>query len=395
MLGCDERNTVGKKRVKVVVIQCICPHYRVPFFRKLAEEVDLTLFYGRGERRGSWRSGENIDGFRHKRLFSIVIKFQIRDVQARLVWFPTLLYHLHRNKPDVIISEGFTNIVNNLFTWSYCTFLRLPWIIWDSGRKKEKPMSLLRKILEPLNLFLLRDVCAIIGYSSVSKDYFLSSGIDGEKIFIAQNTIDVKTCLQRAAELRARPDKMEEMKNRFHLHGKRVLLYVGVLEKRKKVEDLIEVYGELEKEFADICLLIIGEGSYREKLMDFAKRKRVKNCLFLGRIIEGVEQYFVLSDIFVLPGRGGLAVNQAMAYGKPVIVGEGDGTEADLVKNNVNGFLIHNTSELKNALVRLLTQKSSIQSMGRASVAMIQKYDLDNMAAQFVEAVEYCLQAKP
>ena len=38
-----------------------------------------------------------------------------------------------------------------------------------------------------------------------------------------------------------------------------------------------------------------------------------------------------MSNIFVLPGTGGLAINEAMAYGLPVICSEADGTEKDLV----------------------------------------------------------------
>ena len=41
----------------------------------------------------------------------------------------------------------------------------------------------------------------------------------------------------------------------------------------------------------------------------------------------------------MLPGTGGLAVQQAMAHGLPVIVAQGDGTQDDLVRPE-NGWQI-------------------------------------------------------
>ncbi len=49
--------------------------------------------------------------------------------------------------------------------------------------------------------------------------------------------------------------------------------------------------------------------------------------------------YFARADLFVLPGTGGLAVQQAMAHALPVIVARGDGTQDDLVRDG-NGWQI-------------------------------------------------------
>ena len=42
--------------------------------------------------------------------------------------------------------------------------------------------------------------------------------------------------------------------------------------------------------------------------------------------------HFAGADLFVLPGTGGLAVQEAMSYALPVIVAKGDGTQEDLVR---------------------------------------------------------------
>ncbi len=48
---------------------------------------------------------------------------------------------------------------------------------------------------------------------------------------------------------------------------------------------------------------------------------------------------FQQADLFVLPGTGGLALQQALGFALPAIAAEGDGTQADLVRPE-NGWLV-------------------------------------------------------
>ncbi len=61
--------------------------------------------------------------------------------------------------------------------------------------------------------------------------------------------------------------------------------------------------------------------------------------------------------LFILPGLGGLALNQAMFWGKPCIVSEADGTEDDLVIEHLTGFRFKSDDKfsLLNAMERALT----------------------------------------
>lgn len=384
---------MGNNKLKVALIQLVCPHYRIPFFKRFAEKVDLTLFYGKGEKKGSWQNAKNIDGFPHKKLFSISLKFHIGDFPVRLVWFPTLLFHIYKRKPEVIISEGFTNIANNVFTWVYCKIFSDPWMIWDSGRRRRrgKPMSLFRKLIEPLNIFLLKQAKAIIAYGSIAKDYFLSLGISPKKIFIAQNTIDVETCFKEAERVKANPSIIKEVRRKLNLNGKKVILYVGALEKRKKVENLITVFNELKKEIRNISLIIIGDGPYKETLFNLVQKRNIKDCLFLGKIIKGVGAYFVLSDIFVQPGWNSLATIEGMAYGKSVITVPYGGPEYEVVDNGKTGFIVErdNLIQLKKFIRKLITDEELRKQMGRLARARAKIFNLDNMVEGFLEAIKY------
>ncbi|GAG92405.1 unnamed protein product, partial [marine sediment metagenome] len=88
------------------------------------------------------------------------------------------------------------------------------------------------------------------------------------------------------------------------------------------------------------------------------------------------------------PGAGGLAVQEAMAYGLPVIVAEGDGTQDDLVSSG-NGWLI--TPDDEYALIKSLEEALSdpirLREMGAESFKIVQEeINVEQMVAVFVEA---------
>ena len=70
--------------------------------------------------------------------------------------------------------------------------------------------------------------------------------------------------------------------------------------------------------------------------------------------------------MFVLPGTGGLAINEAMAHRLPVISGYADGSADDLVVDGVTGFRLKEDSATAWAgrLGALLSDPELARSMG-------------------------------
>src|SRR5699024_8021625 len=105
-----------------------------------------------------------------------------------------------------------------------------------------------------------------------------------------------------------------------------------------------------------------------------------------------VELIFRKADVFLLPGTGGLAVNEAMAYALPVISAPGDGTIYDLIDDGKNGFLIEHNCNIDVLASRmeyfLNLKKEGLDQMGNYSLQKIQQEaTLDNMANQFVKGI--------
>jgi glycosyltransferase involved in cell wall biosynthesis len=112
-----------------------------------------------------------------------------------------------------------------------------------------------------------------------------------------------------------------------------------------------------------------------------------------------LEAYFTTADLFVLPGTGGLAVQQAMAHALPVIVAEGDGTQEDMIrmgKEASNGWLVpaDDRVALVEALQAALSDPLRLRQMGAESYRIVvEDVNLEQMVEVFVEALKATMQS--
>ncbi len=222
-----------------------------------------------------------------------------------------------------------------------------------------------------LRLHFLRQFDALIAYSQRGADEYASLGFPREKIFVAHNAVSPAPTfnLQRST---------------FNI--KPCILFVGRLQARKRVDRLLRVCAELESKPR---LVIVGDGPERAKLELLAKEV-YPSAEFIGTK-HGAEltPYFAEADLFVLPGTGGLAVQEAMAHGLPVIVAKGDGTQDDLVRAG-NGWQI--PPEDYGALVQVtreaLSDVSRLRRMGAESLRIVtEEINIEKMVESFVRAL--------
>lgn len=136
-------------------------------------------------------------------------------------------------------------------------------------------------------------------------------------------------------------------------------------------------------------LLIVGDGPERDSLQTLAS-EAYPSAEFIGAK-HGAElkPYFEQADLFVLPGTGGLAVQEAMSYGLPVIVAKGDGTQDDLVRE-MNGWQIEpeNYSALVSAMKNALSDTARLREMGKESFRIVsEEINIQKMAEIFIRAL--------
>jgi len=146
------------------------------------------------------------------------------------------------------------------------------------------------------------------------------------------------------------------------------LLYAGYLFEYKGVQDAIRALSILNKEHGMKAILtIIGEGPYKQKLINLAKQLGIEHCIIWKPFVkrELLIKEYCQADIFVFPSRAemfGLVAYEALAFGKPVIVAK----KAALIEccYNYNSCIcVKDNEELANKILKLFSTGLDISSL--------------------------------
>lgn len=214
---------------------------------------------------------------------------------------------------------------------------------------------------------------ALLAYSQRGADEYAALGFPREKIYVAHNSVATRP----TAALPPRPST-------FNLQP--TVLFVGRLQARKRVDSLLRACAHLE---AKPRLVIVGDGPQREKLESLA-RDIYPRAEFAGaRHGSALQPYFTEADLFVLPGTGGLAIQEAMSYGLPVIVAQGDGTQDDLVRRE-NGWQVPpgDFEALVATMKDALSDVARLRRMGEESYRIVrEEINIEKMVETFVTAL--------
>jgi len=247
---------------------------------------------------------------------------------------------------DIIVFEGTTNILNNSFLIPYAKSQRKKLIFWDAGYTLNK-RSLKRKIIDGINLPFVCLTDLQMAYSTLAKNY-MKKNMGAKNAFVNLNTINTRYFEKIKTEI------TENVHS--YLFDKRhiKLLYVGVIEKRKKIQELIDIILLLNKKDKRFSINIIGSGNQLSALKEYTKSNN--EISFLGPIYnkEKLKPYYFNSDLFVLPGDGGLAIVQSHLFGLPVVCIKGaDGTELDYI--TYKPFLLDKLNDVYQLLDNLIS----------------------------------------
>lgn len=312
----------------VLIIQRFYYNFREGFFDYLSETKFSFKLINSTRSRG--RVIVN-PGAEKKNFFVKTFSFPIGDNH---VIFPFLFFRIIQLNPRIIVTEGGQNTINNLQVFLYCLLFRKEYIIWDLGKAYSSfGNSLTRRLYMSVYKHLIRHAKYIFGYNSQSKEYFKSLGIKDCKIVILNNTIDTR----RIKKIRSTKfDELPvELQNKLS-HESIKIIFVGSLIRSKNIERMAELMKIIGEKY---CLMIAGDGEPQYKI-ELEKLFHGTNHIFLGyKNIEQLAPFYKLATFSILPGLGGLSINQSMAFGVPVICHSADGAEQDLVFKDETGYI--------------------------------------------------------
>ncbi|HSB65227.1 MAG TPA: glycosyltransferase family 4 protein, partial [Anaerolineales bacterium] len=231
------------------------------------------------------------------------------------------------------------------------------------------------RIRQAQRLNMLRSLDAIIAYSRQGAEQYRKLGIPTGRVYVASNAVE-KAPIN---PLPVRPEAFE---------GRPTLLFVGRLQSRKRVDLLIQACSALPSHLRP-RLVIVGDGPVIGELRQMADRVYPTTEFAGAKHGAELESNFAQADLFVLPGTGGLAIQQAMAHGLPVIVAQGDGTQDDLVREE-NGWQVplNDLPALINLIQSALSDPARLRRMGEASSRIVtEEVNVEAMVEVFIRVL--------
>ena len=350
---------------KLALQQRVLPSYRAPFFDLLASacEGGMSLFTGMP------RPSEGITTTDQLQNANYVMgkNIHLLDGSFYLCYQQGLMDWLKDWNPDALIVEANPRYLSTPSAVKWMHEQDKPVIGWGLGAP---PVSRFR---EERRVAFIREFDAMICYSQRGADEYADLGFPLDNIFVAHNSVSPAPTWT----LPNRPDTFNESP---------CILFVGRLQARKNVDLLLGACAEMESQPR---LVIVGDGPERAAL-ELLAQEIYPSAEFIGAK-HGAElkPYFEEADLFVLPGTGGLAVQEAMGYGLPVIVAQGDGTQDDLVREK-NGWQIppDNFDALVATMKDALSDVARLRKMGEESYRIVkEEINIEKMVEVFVDAV--------
>ncbi len=357
---------------RLAVQQRVLPVYRALFFDTLAASCEggMTLFAG------APRSIESIATTKSLRNTQYVFA-KNRHLFKGSFYFcyqQNLIQWLEDTNPDALILEANPRYLATPSAIKWMRARNRPVIGWGLGAPHQAGF------LQNNWMRFLKKFDALIAYSERGAADYASLGIPKENIFVAHNSVVSKP----KGEMLERP--------LYKAHEPFIILYVGRLQARKRIDNLIHAFNAMPTDSL-FRLWIVGDGPERDALESLASGMTSGNApriRFFGEC-HGAEldHIWAEAEIFVLPGTGGLAVQEAMSHALPVIVAKGDGTQDDLVRAE-NGWQIpsDNLDALTSTLKEAVSDIHRLRKMGAESWRIVsEEVNVESMVDVFLEAL--------
>ncbi|NJD58092.1 MAG: hypothetical protein C3F13_12010 [Anaerolineales bacterium] len=293
-------------------------------------------------------------------------------------WQPGFLEWLQSWQPDVLIVEANPRYptTRQAIRWMHAQGRKV--VGWGLGAPAITGSLAGFRARERLSI--LHSLDAIIAYSRQGAEQYRQLGLPSEQVYVACNAVDPAP--ESAPPLRL--IKADSQPN---------VLFVGRLQARKRIDLLLRACASLPKGLQP-HLVIVGDGPEKSRLVDLATQLYPAAEFPGARQGEELIPYYAQADLFVLPGTGGLAIQQAMAQGLPVVVAQGDGTQDDLVRKE-NGWQVPpgDLAALTNTLQQALSDRTRLRQMGAASYRIVaDEINVEAMVRVFIEVLNKLLE---
>ena len=354
-----------------VVIQTIVPSpYRVLFFIELGKLCDLTVIY----------EGKRPDNGRVYNWLSIKLSYKEifleETYNEKKVKWNILKYFLSNNFDIRVVSCYHT--YTGMMLISALKIFRKKYFFEIDGAIINKNEATIKRYIKH---FLIHGAYKYFSPSCSTDQYFkyYAQVQDSDIIRYSFTSVSQKDILQNCLS----EEEKNKLRKSLNIKHKKVIVSVGQFIYRKGYDILLNSLSKCDK---DTGVYIIG-GKVTNEYITLCKKYNLANVHFLEFMEKAeLDKYYKAADLFVLPTREdiwGLVINEAMAYGLPIITTDKCVAGVQLLNNQELTIIPTNDiSSLATAINYLLKDDQKRMEIAKYNLNEIKKHSIEDMAQE-------------
>ena len=284
------------------------PLYRFPIYKAMDDLFDCDFFFGD-------TVFENIERFDASQLRGFKHFLQARKLFRGYVWHSGIKSIFSRRYSHYLLTGSSSYLVNWLI-YIYAFFMGKKVFLWTHGinapiESKKSRLHCRMFYLPPSGIFL---------YGQRAVPYMEAIGCKKEKLHVIHNSLD--TSLQTSLY---EGDLSSAVFTNHFGNSDPVVIYIGRLQKRKRVSELIYAVGGCIRDGFSVNLVVVGPVEDDYSLPTLAEGMNIgPNVWFYGRSYNEMETSKLLynANVCVCPAAVGLTAIHSLSYGTPVVTND-------------------------------------------------------------------------
>lgn len=373
-MGSTPKNEVNR----IAIVHPWMPQYRDLFFYRLGKALEdrgisLDVYYG--EPNPTWgERGDSVNPEHSQSVRTFFIK-----VGSRYMQYKSLPLRKFKKYKLVIVEDALHNVETYLL-----------WLIgariayWGHGRSYTERAPWPLKLLKTL---LVRSSAWFFSYTSGGAKTIIEGGMNPDRVSVLNNSLDISPLLELSQKIT--DSELSAFRLKIGAGDGQIGLFLGALDKSKKLELLFASCDEVFKKNPAFRLVVIGDGPERP-FVEAATSVRTY-VTFLGKSFEKSKVLALMSaDFLLVPGRVGLVTIESFNFEVPII------TTADPFHAPEFEYLIPNqNSELSDesshayaaSILKVISDTDYLRTLKEGCRAAAETYTVGHMVEVFAESV--------
>jgi glycosyltransferase involved in cell wall biosynthesis len=222
---------------------------------------------------------------------------------------------------------------------------------------------------------------------TANRAYYEAFGVEAERLYPCPPSVDVG---RFAGPLESLEREAALWRSSLDIGADQgVLLFAGKFEPHKRPVELMRAVAQCAP--AGVVLVLVGDGVLRAEIDKVAASDPARFRVLPFQNQSRMPVVYRLGDLFVLPSSRetwGLAANEALACGRPVLLSDHVGCAPDVVDDSCGRvFSWADPSSLSRVLAELFAASGHLTAMGRAAAQRAWAFDIGETERGFMAAV--------